>query len=869
MAVSVAFSISKLPPRSVPEPTTEATAPERKWVRPPPTEHWLEDGAETRNKQRRKAWFKEIHKAAPGVDYKAIEKQNGLAQIDKRNHIADAPELFDHLPDPIPVWVERGSSNQSGRMHVATHSPDQTMLYAGSSKGGVWKRTLGSDDWVAIGDNLYGGAHWLVVLPPDNDGEPNVVIASTDGGFMHRSADDGATWNQLLTTSRSVRRLLVTSDGAHVAFVIRQAGNTWSLLRSVDNGVSFQQIHSFGGYAGDIWMPRDGGGELYMVDDDELMISDDYGDNWTVAGPLGTDSESAELVGSEAGAPRLWAIVDEEALYRSDDAGASWSHIAEVSDYWRSLNASVDDADVFAWGGVEVHRTFDGGEHFDIVNGWGDYYGAPHNQLHADIPGIDVLLDGDGQEIWYISTDGGLYESTDGLHSVTNLSLDGLRVSQYYSTLTSSANPDHIAAGAQDQGYQLSNWATQYDDLVPFDQLISGDYGHLISGDGTHEYVYSVYPGFILAQVGEDNTWLDYIDYPPAESSEYFAWLPPLHGDSANNADFFFCATHLYHYVRQGDGWTPQLWSDHDFQEGDWEYLSAFEISPLNDQRAYAATSYGQLFYSEDRGVTWNKSDDLGPEGHYFYGTAMKASLFDPDLVWVAGSGYNATAVYISTDGGRSYEPWDDGLPETLVYAIEEAPDGSGRLFAATETSAYMRAPDADEWVDITGADAPVTTYWSLEALTVENTMRFGTYGRGIWDFQLDPDHIGCYPVQDYDGDGVDCDEDCDDHDPAITPGLADECDGIDINCDDQDPIETDGDEDGYLACAECDDGDGAIHPDAEEICGNGIDEDCDGADADCEGGCQCSLPSSRRSHVSLGFALTLLFLLRRRFTRG
>ena len=59
-------------------------------------------------------------------------------------------------------------------------------------------------------------------------------------------------------------------------------------------------------------------------------------------------------------------------------------------------------------------------------------------------------------ETWYISTDGGLYHSQDTLHTVLNLSLQGLRVSQYYSTLTSAADPDHVAAGSQDQGYQ---WA--------------------------------------------------------------------------------------------------------------------------------------------------------------------------------------------------------------------------------------------------------------------------------------------------------------------------------------------------------------------------------------------------------------------------
>ena len=45
--------------------------------------------------------------------------------------------------------------------------------------------------------------------------------------------------------------------------------------------------------------------------------------------------------------------------------------------------------------------------------------------------------------------------------------------------------------------------------------------------------------------------------------------------------------------------------------------------------------------------------------------------------------------------------------------------------------------PGASEWVDVTDTRAPITIYWSVEALPHENTLRFGTYGRGIWDYRL------------------------------------------------------------------------------------------------------------------------------------
>lgn len=795
---------------------------------PPPTENWLDEGAEKRNKSKRKEWFRQMHRAPPEVDWKAIERENGLRRTARRNALAGAPP-----PGDAARWVERGSDNQAGRMHVARHSWDHSTLYAGSSLGGLWRGERDGTGWQPLADGVYGGAHWLEVLPPAEDGGADVVVMATDGGIVHRSTDGGATWvpPEGLEDLWAVRRLLVTSDASWTLYAVVGEGSGYTLRRSTDGGASFEVIYDLGGFAGDLWTPRDGGDRLYLVAEDGLRISDDGGATWNLVSARPAGGNNAELVGSEAGGPTLWAAFGSSELWRSPDEGLTWERVAALSDYWGALNASPYDPDVFAWGGVEVHLTRDGGASWEIPNSWWEYYGDPANLLHADIMGIDVVLDADGAELWYVNTDGGLYRSDDRLVTTRNLSMQGLRVSQYYDVLTSSANPEHVAAGAQDQGYQITNGVAQAGEVYAFSQIISGDYGHLTSSDGSHDWVYSVYPGFILVQNGEDAPTLEYADFPSGES--YVPWLPPIVADPDEPRAFFFPASRLYRYTRSRNGWSYTQYSEQSFARASGEYVSALAFSPLDSNRAYAATSHGRVFWSDDKGVTWTESANRGPDENWYYGQAIVASNVDKDTVYLGGSGYGVPAVYRSTDGGRTFEPWSEGIESTLVYSMAEARDGSGTLVVGTETTVYRRDRDSDAWYEVTGAQAPVTIYWSVEALHHEPTFRFGTYGRGIWDYQLEGDR--CWPATDGDGDGADCALDCDDDDASVFPGATEACDGVDRNCDPTDVDEADGDGDGAPACGDCDDGDAARQPGAPETCGDGVDQDCDGQDLPCD----------------------------------
>lgn len=750
--------------------------------------------AEGANRKARKAWKEAIHRAGPGVDWKAVERTNGVAATARRTRLKIAAPPPSGTADDPARWTERGSVNQAGRTHVARWSTDGTVFYVGSAMGGLWARDA-AGTWTSLSDGLYGGVHWLEVLASEIVEEPDVLVAGTDGGLLHRSVDGGATWVEPtgLDWSWAQRRVIATSDAEPTLFAVRGNSDGYGVDRSVDQGATWSRVLDLGDFGGDVWVPRTGEGTVWAATEGALVRSDDHGDTWAKVGDLPA-ADGVQLAGSEAwteagGAPRLWVVVHERELWRSDDGGVTFVDIGPIEDDWGALAASAVDPQLLAYGGVELHKSLDGGATFTVQNGWSDYYDDVANKLHADIQGVDALPDGAGGEEWLIHTDGGTYRSVDGLATTQNQSLSGLRVSQYYDTFTSTKNSSHIAAGAQDQGYQVSTNQGGEGDLYNFDQLLSGDYAHLVSGDGTHELVYSDYPGWILIQVGEVSPTLTWAEFPSAARS--YAWLPPLVADPDDPEIFYFLGDGLWQYTRESQWtWASKRWADEGFSESSGEYLSELAFSPLDHDRVYGVTSAGRFFRSNDHGETWELNARGLPDGSYFYGTALVASALDVDTVYVGGSGYSNPPVYVSHDGGDHFDALSDGIPATLVYCLVEEPT-SGALFAGTETSALRLDPHTTTWVDVTGTGAPITIYWSAELVPEDGLVRFGTYGRGIWDYVYDNELDGCVDGADADGDGVACETDCAVGDPTSFPG-------------------------------------------ATEVCGDAVDQDCDGADVQC-----------------------------------
>ena len=730
---------------------------------PPPTEHWLDENAESRNKSAREAWIEEMHRAAPDVDWREIERQNGLAEMERRRDPGIAADG--------DAWTEVGSRNQAGRTMCAMLGPDVSAgrsLYVGSALGGLWRSAPDGSSWTPLGDNLYGGVHEVVVVESFSGDE--VLLIRNPAPFV--SFDQGATWTTPsgLADMESVRSMtLFEAGGVPTVLVFGSAnisgvGRRSALFASTDRCQSFQlRTHWDADWAGSMWATRPGaaGNDVFVAHKGKCYHSGDGGFSFSETGTIDSGATAINLTASEAGSPHVYAATKVGGawkLYRSRNAGSTFTHVFDLTDYWGPIQASTLNKSLVVYGGVECWRSTDQGNSFAKINGWGEYYGDPANKLHADMMRIQVQPDPDdvNSEIWYVNTDGGTYESRDFLVSVQNLCLSGLGVSQYYSTLTSTRDPKLLHGGTQDQGFQTGVVQIPGDGpSTDFAQIISGDYGHLTSSNGTHDLVYCTYPGFVLIVEGEGAPVLHSEGFPSGASN---LWLPPVVAHPTDPDTYFFLGNYLWRANRSGNSWNYTQHSNEDFAAGSANYLSALAFAPTDPFRAYAVNDAGDLYFSTDQGVSWTKSADRGPDNHYFYGNALVVNPNDSMEAFVGGSGYSAVGVRRTRDGGVSWKDMDTGLPSTLVFDLAYSPDGT-YVYAAADAGAWRWERGVRVWENIMAPGTPLTTYWSVESVPDRGVIRYGTYGRGIWDYHAEPrDEIWFSVKQDTVLDGIDVD---------------------------------------------------------------------------------------------------------------
>ncbi len=372
---------------------------------------------------------------------------------------------------------------RGGRALAVTGVPGEpNHFYFGAVDGGVWESDDAGRTWKPIFDAQDIGSIGSIAVAPSNpqiiyvgSGEADMRSDIAYGDGMYRSADGGRTWTHIgLTDTKQIGAIVVDPRDPDVAFVAAlghpyapnaergvfkttDGGRTWNkvLYENADTGATALAMEPGDPnvvYAA-LWQTRRPPWNVYPPSNGPgsgLYKTTDGGRSWTkLTQGLPAHVGRIGLSISAAAPQRIYANVDSSpglgGIYRSDDAGATWTHedgsprIWQRGWYFSGITADPHDPNIVYVMDTSVYRSTDGGKSFDAI--LGDPTGDDYHTLWIDPTQSKRMI---------LGSDQGVVVSVNG--ATTWSSWYNQPTAQLYHVAATDTFPYLVCAGQQESG---------------------------------------------------------------------------------------------------------------------------------------------------------------------------------------------------------------------------------------------------------------------------------------------------------------------------------------------------------------------------------------------------------------------------------
>jgi photosystem II stability/assembly factor-like uncharacterized protein len=680
--------------------------------------------------------------------------------------------------------------NEGGRVTTVTGVPSQPKtFYMGVASGGLFRTTDGGESWEPITDGQVPlGSSGSVAVA---DSDPNTIYYGTGsdgvrsnvstGRGVYKSTDGGKTWSfaglrdvgqigevRIHPTDPNTVWVAALGDAfkpshARGIFKTVDGGKTWKNTLFVSDSTGAMDVEIQPGNPGVVyaWMSRLERKPWTIISGSHeggFYKSTDGGEHFQkITTGLPHDLiGKANLAVTAANPARIYALVEAKpggGLYRSDDAGQSWTMINDSGAiiqrpfYYTALGADPTNADVVYMGAEGFFKSTDGGKTLTPLR-------TPH---------------GDNHDIWINPNDGNtMVQANDG---GANVSFDGGRTwSTQFNQPTAEIYGLHI-----DHRFPFRLYGAQQDDGTHIISSVAEGGEMNVDwwpGPGCETGPVVPHPSKPNIVYGSCKGQFEVLDLNTGEAKQYWIGGQSLYGNAASDL--------MYRFQR----------------------VSPMEPSPNDPDALYYGSQY--LHRTRDMGVTWEKiSPDLTAHpaccqgvsgqpitrdvtGEEFYSTlyAISESPHQPGVIWVGsndgpfhvtrddgktwtditpkdlpaggrvafidvsphrqGSAYYAVYryllgdyapyLYLTNDYGKTWKRLTDGrngIPgDTPTRVVREDPDREGLLYAGTEFGMYISFDNGDHWqpFDLNLANVPIN-----DIQVHGNDLFVATQGRSIW----------------------------------------------------------------------------------------------------------------------------------------
>ena len=342
-----------------------------------------------------------------------------------------------------------------------------------------------------------------------------------------------------------------------------------------------------------------------------------------------------------------------------------------------------------------------------------------------------------------VGDDGGVNISYDD--GETWIAANSAPVGQFYTVAYDMDSPYNIYGGLQDNGvwygpsaYSASKaWHITGD--YPYDKIMGGD-GFQVQVDFRDNT--TVYTGFQFGHYYRVNKLTKKSDYitPKHELGERpyrWNWQTPIHL-SRHHQDILYMGSNKFHRsMDKGENWfTNPKDLTAGGAKGNVPYgtLTTIDESPLRFGLIYTGGDDGKIHVSTDAGESWRDISDGIPSPYWV--TRVAASAHDEATVYVSLNGYRwdnfEALVFRSTDYGATWTRIGEDLPLEPVNVVKEDPENERVLYVGTDHLVYVSL-DGGETFQAMDGGLPHAPAHDLVAHPREKDLIVGTHGRSIY----------------------------------------------------------------------------------------------------------------------------------------
>jgi photosystem II stability/assembly factor-like uncharacterized protein len=690
----------------------------------------------------------------------------------------------DHIQDAFSPWIPAGDFWPVLAIRCITYDPDNTQtFYVGTGEAetamttyressglgqGIWRSNDGGQTWAQIPSTAEFA--YITDILVRKEGSVTAIYAGVCSGLYHgthqslptdglyRSTDNGNTWEQVLPD-------ITGSDVPYAVSDIDQNADGRMFVGTrpnLDGQGAAAILYSDTGLPG-TWVVN----EDYQT---EIQNDPDYPipGRVVLAAAKSNSSVVYALIASGYQNPEnnfnyFYCFY----ILRSADGGVTWTkkplpwditsgfNFATIA--WHALDIAVDpnDANHLYIGGLDVHQSMSGGDYWDRVSDWSLMYGGGGPQyIHADQHTI-VFKPGSSSEILF-GCDGGVFFTSNGSSAapVFEEHNNSYGTLQFYSAdIQPTSGTQVFLGGLQDNGclYYTGTPLTIFD-------MVSG-------GDGAYCFFDENEPNLSISSLYYNQYYIfnygSYINGLFNWSSGTF--VSPAAYDYRRNAIYAnavdFLGNHADQLLRLSDITGAGTGTFINLNTGSSVCFSAVTYSP------YSTNSQANLFVGNQAGrlfrVVHAESTPVVTEitGSNF----PSANISDiavggsEDTLLVTFSNYGVVSVFLSTDGGQSWQDKEGNLPDMPVRWALFHPDDSKHVLLATETGVWATdnlLAGSVSWQPAVTGMANVRTDM-LRIRKADNTVIAASHGRGlftaIYDIStgigtLRPDQASVYP---------------------------------------------------------------------------------------------------------------------------